>query len=194
LIILRIVKNIKSTDAQYVFQMMISTSILGRDGLEMDFTSTDVFYVMLVTIIIMGGFFFLVVRKLIVNNRILQDALSKRQSQATIIGRNTALGDIHQFIGEFAILSEYDELILLSTTSRQASLDVIGIIENRMDFIEIKKKGARITPSENKIRRIIEEKNIEYVVKDVEIPTGIKVEDRELPKLRQRNFENKPCI
>ena len=154
----------------------------------MDFTSTEIFYVMLVTIIIAGGIFYLVVRKLIVSNRILRDALSKRQSQATLIGRNTALGDIHQFIGDFAILSEYDELILLSTTSRQASLDVIGIMENRMDFIEIKKKGARITPSENKVRRIIEEKNIRYVVKDVDIPTGIRVEDRELPKLRQRNF------
>jgi len=67
------------------------------------------------------------------------------------------------------------------------SLDVIGIVENRMDFIEIKKKGARLSTSENKVRRIIEEKNIEYVVKDVEIPTGITVEERELPKLRQRN-------
>ncbi len=85
----------------------------------MDFTTTEIFYVMFVIIILVGGIFFLVVRKLIVNNRILQDALSKRQSQATIIGRITALGDIHQFIGDFAILSEYDELIMLSTTSRQ---------------------------------------------------------------------------
>jgi len=154
----------------------------------LDFTTTEIFYVMLVTIILLSGIFFVVVRKLSVNNRILQYALSKRQSQATIIGRNTALGDIHQFIGEFAILPEYDELILLSTTSRQASLDIIGIKENRMDFIEFKKKGARITPSENKVRRIVEEKNIRYVVKDVEIPTGIKVEERELPKLRNRNI------
>ena len=152
----------------------------------MDFTTTEIFYVMLVTIILLGGIFFLVVRKLVLNNKILQFALSKRQSQATIIGRNTALGDIHQFIGDFAILSEYDELIMLSTTSRQPSLDVIGVKENRMDFIEIKKKGARISPSENKIRRIVEEKNIRYVVKDVDIPTGITVEDRELPKLRQK--------
>ena len=152
----------------------------------MDFTTTEIFYVMLVTIILLGGIFFLVVRKLVVNNRRLEFALSKRQSQATIIGRNTALGDIHQFIGDFAILSEYDELIMLSTTSRQPSLDVIGVKENRMDFIEIKKKGARISPSENKIRRIVEEKNIRYVVKDVDIPTGVTVEDRELPKLRQK--------
>jgi len=72
----------------------------------LDFTTTEIFYVMLVTIILLGGIFFLVVRKLVVNNRILEFALSKRQSQATIIGRNTALGDIHQFIGDFAILSD----------------------------------------------------------------------------------------
>jgi len=156
----------------------------------LEFTTTEIFYVMLVTIILLGGIFFLVVRKLVVNNRRLEFALSKRQSQATIIGRNTALGDIHQFIGDFAILSEYDELIMLSTTSRQPSLDVIGVKENRMDFIEIKKKGARISPSENKIRRIVEEKNIRYVVKDVDIPTGITVEERELPKLRQKSFKN----
>ncbi len=184
MIILRTVKNIKFTDAQYVFQIIGSTCLRRKAGLEMDFTSTEIFYVMLVTIIIMGGFFFLVVRKLIV----VQDALSKKQSQSYSIGRSTTQGDIHQFIGDFALLSEYDELILLSTTSRQASLDVIGIVENRMDFIEIKKKGARLSTSENKIRRIIEEKNIEYVVKDVEIPTGITVENRELPKLRQRNL------
>jgi len=150
---------------------------------------TDIFYVMLVIIIIIGVFFFLVVRKLIVDNRILQDALSKKQSLSYGMGRNTTLGDIHQYIGNFAILSEYEELITLSTTSRQASLDVIGIIGNRMDFIEMKKKGARLSTSENKIRRIVEEnlqgeKNIRYVVKDVEIPTGITVEERELPKLR----------
>ena len=146
----------------------------------------DIVIVITIAILLTGGIFFIIIRKLLANNRKLKDALSKRQSQATIIGRNTALGDIHQFIGDFAILPEYDELILLSTTSRQPSLDVIGVKENRMDFIEIKKKGARISPSENKIRRIIEEKNIRYIVKDVDIPTGITVEDRELPKLRQR--------
>ncbi len=146
----------------------------------------DIVIVITIAILLTGGIFFIIIRKLLTNNRKLKDALSKRQSQATVIGRNTALGDIHQFIGDFAILPEYDELILLSTTSRQPSLDVIGVKENRMDFIEIKKKGARISPSENKIRRIIEEKNIRYIVKDVDIPTGITVEDRELPKLRQR--------
>jgi len=151
----------------------------------MDFTSTEIFYVMLVTIIIMGGFFFLVVRK----NSILQDALSKKQSLSYGMGRNTTLGDIYQSLGVFAILTKFDDLITLSTTSRQASLDILAIKweEMKLYFIEFKKKGANITTKENKLRRIIKNKNVEWVALDVDIPDGITVEERELPKLRQRN-------
>jgi len=142
----------------------------------------------LITLGITIGIVIIIIRKLVFANKLLKLALLKKQSQATLIGRNTALGDVHQFLGEFALLSEYDELITLSTTSRQPSLDIIGIKEERMDFIELKKKGARVSPSENKVRRIIEEKNVRYLVMDVEIPTGITVEQRELPKLRKNSY------
>ena len=141
----------------------------------------------LITLVITIGIVIIIIRKLVFANKLLKLALLKKQSQATLIGRNTALGDVHQFLGEFALLSEYDELITLSTTSRQPSLDIIGIKEERMDFIELKKKGARVSPSENKVRRIIEEKNVRYLVIDVEIPTGIIVEQRELRKLRKNS-------
>ena len=141
----------------------------------------------LITLVITIGIVIIIIRKLVFANKLLKLALLKKQSQATLIGRNTALGDVHQFLGEFALLSEYDELITLSTTSRQPSLDIIGIKEERMDFIELKKKGARVSPSENKVRRIIEEKNVRYLVMDVEIPTGIIVEQRELRKLRKNS-------
>jgi len=146
--------------------------------------STDVFVVIVLAIMLGGLIFFLVIKKFHREITLLKDALIIKQSRATQIGKNTALGDIHQFIGDFALLAEYDDLILLSTTSRQPSLDVIGIKEERMDFIEIKKKGARMTSSENKVRQIIESKNVRYIVKEVEIPTSITVEDRELPQLR----------
>ena len=142
----------------------------------------------LITLIITMGIVIIIIRKLVFSNKLLKLALVKKQSQATLIGRNTALGDVHQFLGEFALLSEYDELITLSTTSKQPSLDIIGIKEDRMDFIELKKKGARVSASENKVRRIIEEKNVRYLVMDVDIPTGITVEQRELPKLRKNSY------
>jgi len=40
------------------------------------------------------------------DNRNLQDALIKKQSRASQMGRNTAMGDMHQFIGDFALLQE----------------------------------------------------------------------------------------
>jgi len=146
--------------------------------------TSEILVAVLLSVILVVVVLFITIKKLLRDNNTLTDALAIKQSKAAMIGRNTALGDIHQFIGDFAILSEYDELILLSTTSRQASLDVIGVKENRMDFIELKKKGARISTSENKIRRIIENKNVRYVVKDVEIPAGVSVVERQLPELR----------
>ena len=113
-------------------------------------------------------------------------ALSKKQTQATQLGKNIALGDIHQILGEFAILSEYDEVITLSTTGRQASLDIMGINwdEMKADFIEFKKKGARITTNENMFRRIIENKNVQWLVIDVEIPNGCSIDKRKLSPLK----------
>jgi len=145
------------------------------------------FEFLLIIIVITIGVSAIIIRKLVSANKLLKLALLKRQSNAALLGRNVALGNIHQFLGEFALLSEYDELITLSTTSRQPSLDIIGVKDERMDFIELKKKGARISPSENKVRRIIEEKNVHYLVMDVEIPTGIIVEPRELKPVRRRN-------
>jgi len=150
------------------------------------------FEFLLIIIVITIGVSIIIIRKLVFVNKLLKLALDKKQSQATLMGRNNALGDIHQYIGEFAILSEYDEVITLSTPSKQPSLDIIGIKEDRMDFIEFKKKGARITAPENKIRRIVEaeEKNINYIVKDVNIPDGVSVVTRELRPPSKRNCLN----
>lgn len=142
--------------------------------------SIELILAILIPLIIFPAVIIVLLIKQRSDNRNLQNALAKKQSQATQMGRNTAMGDMHQLLGDFALLQEYDELILLSTTSKQASLDVIGIKENRMDFIEIKKKGARMTSAENKIRQIIDAKNVHYIVKDVMLPEGIQVSDRAL--------------
>jgi hypothetical protein len=113
-----------------------------------------------------------------------ENALLKRQSRAYQIGANTELGNIHEILGEFKMLTEYDELITLSTTSKAPSLDMIGIKDDRMDFLEFKKKGAVITPKEKKLRSIIENKNVNYVVKDIDIPKEITVETRKLKPLK----------
>ena len=94
------------------------------------------------------------------------------------MGANTESGNLHQILGEFKMLDDYEELITLSTTSKAPSLDMIGIKGNQMDFIEFKKKGAGLTIPERKIKAIIESKNVQYIIKDVDIPKRITVETR----------------
>jgi predicted Holliday junction resolvase-like endonuclease len=113
----------------------------------------------------------------------LQSKLETKQKSAYQMGVNTSVGDYSEILGDFALLSKYDQIITLSTTSKAPSLDLIGVSEESLDFIEIKKKGATLSKSENNIRRLVEEKKISYKVFDVELPKGITVEER---KLRER--------
>lgn len=102
-----------------------------------------------------------------------------RQSKAFEMGVMQVRGDTHQLLGEFAVLGDYEQIITLSTTSKQASLDLIGVRTDSIDFIEFKKKGAIIQGPERKIQRLIREKKVNYVVKDVSLPEGTTVTDRE---------------
>ena len=122
-------------------------------------------------------------RKINIKLMLANSALIKKQSQARLIGVNQTTGDYHQILAEFQFLTDYDELITLSTTSKQGSLDMIGILwgEMKMVFLEIKKKGAKMSPKENRLRKIIDSKNVEYKVIDVSLPDGTKIEERLLP-------------
>ena len=124
-------------------------------------------------------------RKINIKLMLAYSALTKRQSQAHQMGVNQASGDLHQGIGEFQLLDVFDELITLSTTSKQGSLDMIGIMweEMKLVFLEIKKKGAALSKPENNVRRLVEEKKVSYKVFDVELPKGVTVEERNLTKI-----------
>ena len=88
------------------------------------------------------------------------------------------MGDMSQVLGIFAMLGDYEQVILLSTTSSQASLDLLGVGADSLDFIELKKKGASLGSAERKIRQLVQERKVRYVVKDVELPGSVKVTER----------------
>ncbi len=104
--------------------------------------------------------------------------LARKQTNAHQMGVNQTKGDMYQILGTFSILADYDQLGFISTTSKQMSVDVIGIKNDGVDFIEFKKKGADLKPNENKLRNLIEAKQVRYQVKDIELPEGLRVEDR----------------
>jgi len=112
--------------------------------------------------------------------------LDLKQSKSFQMGVNTTAGDYTQILGDFALLPKYDQVITLSTTSKQPSLDLIGINKDSLDFLEIKKKGAKITTGENHVRRLVEEKKVSYKVFDMELPDGFSIEERKLRELKDK--------
>ncbi len=112
--------------------------------------------------------------------------LDQKQSKSFQMGVNATSGDYTQILGDFALLPKYDQIITLSTTSKQPSLDLIGINKESLDFLEIKKKGAPISPGENHVRRLVEEKKVSYKVFDIELPDGFTLEERKLKELKDK--------
>jgi hypothetical protein len=108
----------------------------------------------------------------------MNNKLEKKQSMSFRAGVNTTTGDYSQILGDFALLSKYDSLITLSTTSRQPSLDLIGVNEESLDFLELKKKGAGSTNGEKHIRQLVEEKKVSYKIFDVDLPDNFSINER----------------
>lgn len=104
----------------------------------------------------------------------------QKYKQAYDSGKNFLKGDIHQILGTFSFLNEYDDLILLSTTSRQASLDLIGINDDKMDIIEIKTKGKRtdLSDNEKRVKRLVDENKVYYRLVEAELPKTFKMSDK----------------
>lgn len=105
--------------------------------------------------------------------------LKERGKQSRQLGINEIKGGINEILGTFSFLNKYDDIMLLSTTKGNASLDLIGVNQESLDFIEIKTKGATLTKGEKKVRRLVEEKKVDYKIMDVELPEGFKVEERD---------------
>ena len=101
-----------------------------------------------------------------------------RQTDAYTMGTRQVMGDMSQVLGTFAMLGDYEQVILLSTTSAQSSMDLLGVKGDSLDFIELKKKGASLGTAERKIKRLVEEGKVRYLVKDVELPDSVQVTDR----------------
>ncbi len=111
--------------------------------------------------------------------------LKERGTQSRQLGINVIKGEINQILGTFSLLNEYDEVMLLSSTSGNASMDLIGVNQDAVDFIEIKTKGAGLTKGERKVRKLIEEKKVNYRIVGAELPVDFLIEDRESQKNTQ---------
>lgn len=109
----------------------------------------------------------------------LSSKLEAKQSKTFQLAQSTVRGDINQILGTFSLLNDYEELMLLSSTAKQGSLDLLGIKEDMVHFIEIK-SGNNLTPKERKLKKLVDAGRVQYIIKDAELPAEFKLEDRHM--------------
>ena len=106
----------------------------------------------------------------------------ERRQKAFQLGINNALGSIHEFIGRLALITKYSGWWFLSGPSKQAPIDMIGILDGFLHIIEIKKNGTRLSPTENLVKKMVDDGKVKYVVYDADIDFD--------GKILRRKFDN----
>jgi hypothetical protein len=104
----------------------------------------------------------------------------KKATDAFRLGGSQKIGDISQLLGTFDVLTEYDEITLLSSTSAQSSMDLLGRKGNQLDFIEFKKEGTALSKSERALKTYIDagQLKVAYRILDVKWPEEVSVTER----------------
>ncbi len=109
----------------------------------------------------------------------MEDRLNQKQSKAYQIGQSGIRGELNQILGAFAILNEYKQLASISSVSKQFSIDLLGIKDDSIDFIEVKSLGTPLSPSERNVKKLIEENKVNYRILEGNLPKSFEITDRE---------------
>lgn len=108
----------------------------------------------------------------------LKDKHELAQKRSFTLGGNQIIGDISQIAGIFHTISEYDHFSLITSVSKQASYDAIGLSDDKLDFIEFKTKGARMSGKESLVKKLIVEGKVGHRIIDVILPPDLQFHDR----------------
>ncbi len=110
----------------------------------------------------------------------MSERLNQKQTKAYNIGQSGIRGELNQILGAFAILNEYKQLASISSVSKQFSIDLLGIKEDSIDFIEVKSTGTKLSLPETNVKKLIDEKKVNYRVIEGNLPKTFEVTEREL--------------
>ena len=95
------------------------------------------------------------------------------------LGRSEIRGELNEILGSFALLNEYQQLASLASVSKAFSIDLLGIKEDSVDFIEVKSMGTPLSKPEKKVKQLIEEKKVRYRIIEGNLPKSFQVTERE---------------
>lgn len=130
----------------------------------------DIVLIFLIGTILAIGILFYFILRFRQKIQELSAKLSQKQKNAFQGGENFYKGNINEILAGFALLTEYKQLAMLSSVSKQFSIDLLGITDDSVDFIEVKSKGADLSTSENKVQKLINDKKVKYRIIDGDFP------------------------
>ena len=104
----------------------------------------------------------------------------KKATDAFRLGGSQKIADISQLLGTFDVLTENDEISLLSSTTAQSCMDLLGRKGNPLDFIEFTKAGTALSKSERALKSYIDggQLKVAYRILDVKWPEEVSVTER----------------
>ncbi len=100
------------------------------------------------------------------------------QKKAFSLGTGTIRGELNQILGSYALLNDYKQIAFLTSVAKQFPLDLIGVKEDSIDFIEIKSLKTPLTDNDKKIRQLVNDKKIDYKVIEGNLPKSFNVQER----------------
>ena len=100
----------------------------------------------------------------------VQQRLDQRQTNAYNAGISRIRGEITQILAGFSILNEYNQIGIIGSISKNVSLDLLGIKDDSVDFIEVKSQGSGLSPSERKVKELIDNGKVRYRIIDGDFP------------------------
>lgn len=106
--------------------------------------------------------------------RVIRTELELKATQANkkslALGQNIIKGELIQILSSFYLLTEYDSIALISSVSKNASFDLIGIKKDSLDFIEVKAGNGKLSKNESIIKYLIENNKVRYRVIEGKLP------------------------
>ena len=113
----------------------------------------------------------------------MEDRLRQKSTRSFRVGENQIKGVMSQILGTFELLNRYRHVALLSSPSKQASIDAIGVGGESVDFIEIKAGKGQLSPAEREVKRLIDAGKVRYVVMEARLPDDFEMVERKMRSL-----------
>jgi len=117
------------------------------------------------------------------------ERIKQKDGRSLQAGINFTRGELTEVLASFKLLTEYNQIALFSSVSKAFSIDLMGIKEDSVDFIEVKTEGTRLSKDENRVKKLIDEKQVRYRIVEGDIPK-FNIKDRELKRNNKKKTEN----